>query len=257
MSDVKPRSFQVRFRRPTHTTIVAYLALFLAIGGGTAFAVVGANQVNSESIIDGQVKNQDLGNDSVGTAKVKPDALTGQDIQESSLGAVPDAGAVDGVSAATLRYVRNGDSAVERTFRAAGLEIWAQCVQGKVFAYAKTNRNDSTIHLALNYKDSENPDVPQGAAAAYIEDDDFDTGEPFYLTAGPGGFVPIDALQATLTFSRPTARASADFPIFDGGSVLTLTYMSENGTGHGGKAKCLLTGVATYRTFPRVFAKSG
>ena len=65
-------------RRPSHTTVVAYLALFVAVGGGTAFAVVGANQVNSASIIDGQVKNQDLAPNSVGTGKVIDNTLTGE-----------------------------------------------------------------------------------------------------------------------------------------------------------------------------------
>jgi len=85
--------------------VMAALALFLVVAGGSAYAVVAANQVNSASIINGQVKNRDLatnsvgsgkikprgvknsdlGNNSVSTGKVGPNALNGGDIVESSL----------------------------------------------------------------------------------------------------------------------------------------------------------------------------
>jgi hypothetical protein len=72
--------------RLTYANVVASLALFLAVGGGTAFAVVAANQVNSESIINGQVKNQDLAGDSVGTAKLGSGAVQNSDIGGSAIG---------------------------------------------------------------------------------------------------------------------------------------------------------------------------
>lgn len=71
---------RLRPRRPSHTTVVAYLALFIAVGGGTAFAVVAANQVNSESIINKEVKNADLAPNSVGPGKVIDGSLTGDDL---------------------------------------------------------------------------------------------------------------------------------------------------------------------------------
>jgi hypothetical protein len=82
---------RLRSHRPSHTTIVAYLALFIAVGGGTAFAVVGANQVNSASIIDGQVKNADIGANQIGPGKIVDNSLTGADINTSTLGTVPSA----------------------------------------------------------------------------------------------------------------------------------------------------------------------
>ena len=83
--------------------VIALLALFIAVGGGTAFAVVAANQVNSASIVDGEVKNPDLGNDSVGPAKVKNDSLGGSDVNESTLGTVPNADRVDGLNGSELQ----------------------------------------------------------------------------------------------------------------------------------------------------------
>ena len=71
--------------RLTYANVASSIALFVAVGGGTAFAVVAANQVNSDSIIDGQVKKEDLAKDSVGTAKVIDDSLTSDDVKDGEV----------------------------------------------------------------------------------------------------------------------------------------------------------------------------
>jgi hypothetical protein len=86
--------------------VMAALALFLVVTGGTAFAVVAANQVNSQSIINGQVKNADLGANSVSSGKVIENTLTGADVKEPSLGQVPSAansGKLGGSAASTFQ----------------------------------------------------------------------------------------------------------------------------------------------------------
>ena len=75
-----------RLRPRSVYDVIALLALFVAVGGGTAFALVGANQVNSQSIINGQVKNQDLAPNSVGTGKVIDHTLTGNDLANGAVG---------------------------------------------------------------------------------------------------------------------------------------------------------------------------
>ena len=74
------------------------LALFLVIAGGTAYA---ADTIGSSDIINGQVRNVDIGNNQVFPADVRDDALpngglTGADIVESSLATVPGADTLDG-----------------------------------------------------------------------------------------------------------------------------------------------------------------
>lgn len=78
-------------KRPSPTTVIAMLALFLAVGGATAIALPGTNTVDSGDIKNGQVKTKDLKGNSVSSGKVKPDTLTGADIQEGSLSTVPSA----------------------------------------------------------------------------------------------------------------------------------------------------------------------
>lgn len=85
--------------RPGHATIVAYLALFVALGGTSAYA---ANTVFSTDIVDGEVKAADIGVGQVlgsriadGTIKsedVADNRLTGADIDETQLRVAQGAG---------------------------------------------------------------------------------------------------------------------------------------------------------------------
>jgi hypothetical protein len=72
--------------RMTYANVISTIALFLALGTGTAFAVAAANSVVSSSIKDGEVKNADIGGNQV----------TGNKVNESTLGKVPVAGRLSG-----------------------------------------------------------------------------------------------------------------------------------------------------------------
>ena len=91
-----------RIRRPSHTTVVAYIALFLVLSGGTAVALAGANTVFTDDIANdtqpasggnpaGGLVAADLRPNSVGSSEVANDRIAGADINESSLGQVPSA----------------------------------------------------------------------------------------------------------------------------------------------------------------------
>jgi hypothetical protein len=72
-----------------------WISLLLIMSGGTAYALGGSNTVFSDDIVDGQVRSADIANDSTPYAikgrDVASDSLTGADIDESTLGQVPDA----------------------------------------------------------------------------------------------------------------------------------------------------------------------
>jgi hypothetical protein len=74
---------RVKWARPSHTTVVAYLTLFLVIGGGAAYA---AGHLGKNSVGTKQLKKN-----AVTGAKVKDQSLTGKDIKLSKLGTVPSA----------------------------------------------------------------------------------------------------------------------------------------------------------------------
>ena len=58
-----------------------FLALFLVIAGGTAYA---ANTIGSTDIINGQVKSADIGTGQVQSIDVNDESLSGADIADQS-----------------------------------------------------------------------------------------------------------------------------------------------------------------------------
>ena len=68
------------------TNVVGYVALFLVVTGGTAYALDGANTVFSDDIVDGQVKTADLHDDAVTSPKVTDGSLGGADLANRSIG---------------------------------------------------------------------------------------------------------------------------------------------------------------------------
>jgi hypothetical protein len=103
-----------RVRDHIRSNVIGYIALFFALGGGAAWATHpgGANTISSGDIQDNQVFSADVRNDtltggglaaadlrpgSVGTSEVALNSLNGGDINESSLGIVPNADRLDGI----------------------------------------------------------------------------------------------------------------------------------------------------------------
>lgn len=109
-------------RRFNHATVVAYLALFVALGGtGYAVATIDGDDVRNGSLTsadirDDSLKSPDIAQDAVRApdiasnavkgGEVARDALTGQDIAEARLGTVPDARTVDGTEVDASPLVR-------------------------------------------------------------------------------------------------------------------------------------------------------
>jgi hypothetical protein len=125
----------------TYANVIATVALFLVLTGGTAVALNGSNTVFSDDIVNGEVKAADIGSNAVGSGKivdggvqgvdildgtvdspdildgavgnndvrknaitsgkVQDESLTGADVVESSLGTVPSASNADSVNGKT------------------------------------------------------------------------------------------------------------------------------------------------------------
>jgi hypothetical protein len=70
-------------RKPSHATVVAYLALFVAVATGGAYAV---ERIGSADVADDSLRSADLRDrKAVKGVDVKRDALTGKEIRETSL----------------------------------------------------------------------------------------------------------------------------------------------------------------------------
>ena len=100
-------------KRPSHATVIAYLALFVALSSGAYAATqlpknsVGAKQLKKKAVTttklkDGVVTTPKLKDGAVTTAKIADNAVTGAKVDEASLGQVPSAAvAGSATSAAT------------------------------------------------------------------------------------------------------------------------------------------------------------
>ena len=66
--------------RPSPATVIACLALFFAVAGGSAMALQGKNTVDSGDIKKGQVKTSDIANNAVTTKKIKANNVRSGDI---------------------------------------------------------------------------------------------------------------------------------------------------------------------------------
>jgi len=81
---------QIR-KRLTYANVMSSIAIFLVIGGATAFAALGKNTVGSKQLKSNAVTTAKIKKESVTAKKVKKGTLTGKQINLAKLGTVPSA----------------------------------------------------------------------------------------------------------------------------------------------------------------------
>ena len=88
---------QIR-KRLTYANVMSSIAVFLVLGGATAFAAkkIGSNEIKGNSITTGKIKKEAVSaakvkKNAITTVKIKNDAVTGDKVKESTLGQVPSA----------------------------------------------------------------------------------------------------------------------------------------------------------------------
>jgi hypothetical protein len=103
---------QIR-KRLTYANVMSSIAVFLILGGATAFAAkkIGSNEIKGNSITTGKIKKE-----AVTSSKIKKDAVTGAKVKESSLGKVPSATNADHATTADTATTVGGSRIV--TFNA-------------------------------------------------------------------------------------------------------------------------------------------
>lgn len=77
--------------RPNHAVVVAYLALFVALGGSAYAFHLGKNSVGPKQLKKNAVTTAKIKNEAVTAGKVKKGTLTGTQVKASTLGTVPNA----------------------------------------------------------------------------------------------------------------------------------------------------------------------
>jgi len=84
--------------RLTYANVMSTVAVFLVLGGATAFAAtkIGSGEIKANAILTGKIKKEavttsKIKNSAISTSKIADDAVTGGKVNEGSLGTVPSA----------------------------------------------------------------------------------------------------------------------------------------------------------------------
>jgi hypothetical protein len=98
--------------RLNHATVVAYLALFVALGGSAYSAAL----INGKNIKNRSIAGKKLKNRTITAGKIKKNSITGTELNESRLGTVPRA----------ANAVQAANAAIATTAGSAGTATTAQ-----------------------------------------------------------------------------------------------------------------------------------
>jgi hypothetical protein len=162
-------------KRLTYANVMSSIAVFLVLGGATAFAAnqLGKNSVGSKQLKKNAVTAAKLKKNAVTGAKIKPGAINGTKIDEATLGTVPSAATAGSanVAASLSGYQHNSirmaptpvasyeagvDGAPETALFSAGpLTITAKCFSysGSLYGmfFIRTSEDGAAFWGEYNY----------------------------------------------------------------------------------------------------------
>lgn len=218
---------QIR-KRLTYANVMSSLAVFLVLGGATAFAAskIGANQLKANSVKTGKivkeavttaklkknaVTNAKIADNSVTGAKVQDGSLTGSDINLGTLGTVPsannanNANATNGMHLAKINFTTGENAAARTIFSADGLTLTAECSSATLQFTGTTSVNNSEIYESGNFLST--------YAGGYSQNFDIGETEKIGEEIGDGS---QDEVQGQLVYSTPAgAIVTAQFSLND------------------------------------------
>jgi hypothetical protein len=97
-------------KRLTYANVMSSIAVFLVIGGATAFAALGKNTVGSKQLKKNAVTAAKIKKNAVTTDKIKDNAVNGAKVDEASLATVPNANTANSAKTATSATAANSAS---------------------------------------------------------------------------------------------------------------------------------------------------
>jgi hypothetical protein len=252
-----------QWRRPSHATVVAYLALFVALATGSAWAAatIGSNDIKNNAILTRHIKNgavttsklatgavrtaklatgavrtARLANGAVTGNKVGADTLTGTNIDESTLGEVPSANTAN--IASTAGSANSATSAIDAT-NVDGLQVRGFQYREAAGTGTKSFLSLGGLVLGAACSAGGGITVIAGSSAdnSYVRSDngqvdkDFDPGADLPVgsaTANTGGanFVAYrkgSSLNGSTTFDGPSVTATFAYEAAASGCYLTGT----------------------------------
>ena len=138
---------QIR-KRLTYSNVMSSLAVFLVLGGATAFAAgLAKNSVGSKQLKKNAVTSAKIKNNAVTTSKIKNGAITGAKVNAGTIGTVPNAthassadnaNTVGGQSVVKLYKVLSAGQSNVPVGSAGGFSFFATCESSNVDVRAES-----------------------------------------------------------------------------------------------------------------------
>lgn len=197
---------QIR-KRLTYANVMSSIAVFLVLGGATAFAAskIGTSQIKANAITTGKIKKN-----AVTTAKIKKDAVTGAKVKESTLDQVPSAAKVNGIEVIKFDERSAGSTSEKSVFNSGGLQITFAC--------------DGAGNITVNaYTSSDHASIQSYGTSSDTNESDFN------IASNP------------LTISSSDEQRDVVYTN-ESGSVVHVSYLAEELRTSG--PKCILSGIA-------------
>ena len=183
---------QIR-KRITYANVMSSIAVFLILGGATAFAAkkIGSNEIKGNSITTGKIKKEAVSaskikKNAVTTAKIANGAVTGAKLNLGTVGTVPNAvhattadtaknaETVGGNRVVSFSLFGNGTIGPTQILDLNGLQIVASCSGGAVTTFARTTVGGGEISaFSVDASSAETIDTSF--------DDEFQPGDEFEL----------------------------------------------------------------------------
>ena len=229
---------QIR-KRLTYANVMSSIAVFLVLGGASAFAAaqLGKNSVGSKQLKKNAVTSAKIKNNAVTSSKIKNGAVTGSKLNLGSIGTVPSAAnaghatsadsaanadTVGGNSVRKIFYSSEATAASQTILSLDGLTLTASCPSSETQATASTSVDNAVIHSGGEWGGS--------GETFYVEDDNFEIGENFdFLNRG---VTESDSVNGTLTYATP------------GGGVVSVVFLAEEAGFSEFETDCIISGYA-------------
>ena len=230
-----------KIRRHLRTNLVAYLALFIALGGSGAFAAqqLKKNSVKSKQIKDGGIKTQDLADGavsaekvgggavrpvviddgaitaakladgSIGSPKVADDSLSGADVDESTLSGV-DAETVGGLRVKKINYQVPFGPSTQAVLEYPGVfRIDASCqAAGDVLDISAASGVNGAVVSVESFDHTFANDTDNQRDIASRSDPQFNAGETIEVDSTTEGLADSDI---TVHFATPSGFVSTTY----------------------------------------------
>lgn len=200
-------------KRLTYANVMSSIAVFLVVGGATAFAALGKNTVGSKQLKKNAVTSAKIKNNAVTTnkikknavngAKVKDGSLTGADINLGALGTVPsaaNANTVGGNSVVLVNFQANPGTPPTQILNLDGFTLTASCNAGDETVVLANGPAGSRLQSTAqdSFSPAENKDAkftdtltPTSNENLLFEDDDLVVGNTQFSLGNGGRAVSV------------------------------------------------------------------